>query len=252
MTTNDVILLNQLLAQRRAELAPDMSEADFFQIFAAEQALKDRDLSYDELQNGIVDGGGDGGIDAVYLFVNNLLYREEIDPKDVKRNVLIELVFVQTKTATGFSESGVERFISSARDMLTLSKDLSTFTAVYKTDLLGKMNEFRSTYLSLTSKFPQLTIRYYSAALATEVHPNVQRKVEPLRETIQTLFSPVEFSCEFLRAQDLLALARRAPRSAHHLKLAENPISTGQQGFVCLVGLNDFCDFICAEDGSLR
>jgi hypothetical protein len=205
MTSNDVILLNQLLAQRRTELAPEMSEADFFQIFAAEQALKDRDLSYDELQDDIVDGGGDGGIDAVYLFVNNLLYREEIDPEDVKRNVPIELVFVQAKTTTGFSESGAEKFISSARDLLDLSKNLSTLTTVYKADLLGKMNEFRTTYLDLTSKFPQLTIRYYSAALATEVHPNVQRKVGPLRETIHKLFSPVEFSCGFLRAQDLLA-----------------------------------------------
>ena len=252
MTSNDLILLNQLLAQRRAELAPEMSEADFFQIFAAEQALKDRDLSYDELQDGIVDGGGDGGIDAVYLFVNNFLYREEISPGDVRRNVPIELVFIQTKTTSGFSESGMERFISSARDLLDLSKDLSTLTTVYKADLLGKMNEFRSTYLALTSKFPQLTIRYYSAALTTEVHPNVQRKVEPLREKIENLFSPVKFSYDFLRAQDILALARRAPSSAHHLKLAENPISTGQQGFVCLVGVTDYCNFIRAEDGTLR
>lgn len=95
MTTNDVILVQQLLSQRQAELAPDMTEAEFFQIFAAEQALKDHDLSYEELEGGIVDGGGDGGIDAVYLFVDSMLYREEIDPTDVRRNVPIELVFIQ-------------------------------------------------------------------------------------------------------------------------------------------------------------
>ena len=57
MTTNDVVLIQELLSQRRQELAPDMSESDFFQIFAGEQALKDRDLSYDEILDGIVDGG---------------------------------------------------------------------------------------------------------------------------------------------------------------------------------------------------
>ncbi len=252
MTTNDVILVQQLLSQRRESLAPDMSESDFFQIFAAEQALKDRDLSYDELLDGIVDGGGDGGIDAIYFFVDNMLYREEVDPADVKRNVPFELVFIQAKRSGGFSEAGMDRFASSTRDLLDLSTDLSTLGTVYRTDVIGKVQEFRETYLALTSKFPKLSVRYYYAALATEVHPNVERKVEPLREIVQTLFSPVEFSCAFLKAQELLALARRAPSSAHHLKLAENPISTGQEGFVCLVGVTNYCDFIRAEDGGLK
>lgn len=252
MTTNDVILICQLLTQRRSELAPDISESEYFQIFASEQALKDRDLSYDELQDGIVDGGGDGGIDGVFFFVNNLLYREEIGPAEVKRNVPLELAFVQAKTSSSFSEAGMDRFTSSAKDLLDLSKDLSFLTTVYKADLLGKIREFRDTYLALTSKFPKLAVRYYYAALSPEVHPNVERKVEQLRDAVQALFSPVEFSCTFLKAQNLLELARRSPSTAHHLKLAENPISTGQEGFVCLVGLTDYCDFIRSEDGSLK
>ena len=252
MTTNDIILIKQLLSQRRESLAPDMSESDFFQIFAAEQALKDRDLSYDELQDGIVDGGGDGGIDAIYFFVDNMLYREEVDPAEVRRNVPFELVFIQAKKSSGFSEAAMDRFTSSTRDLLDLSKDLSTLATVYKADLIGKVQEFREAYLALTSKFPRLSVRYYCAALATEVHPNVERKVEPLRDTVQTLFSPVEFSFSFLKPEKLLALARRSPSSAHHLKLAENPISTGQQGFVCLVALTDYCDFIHAEDSGLK
>ena len=252
MTTNDVILVQQLLSQRRQELAPEMSKADYFQIFAAEQALKDHDLSYDELQDGIVDGGGDGGIDAVYLFVDKMLYREDIVPAEIGRNVPIELVFIQARTSSGFSEGGMDRFASSARDLLDLNKNLTTLDTVYKADLISKIREFRETYLSLTSKFPKLTVCYYYVALATEVHPNAQRKVEPLREIVQTLFSPVDFSCDFLKAQDLLALSRQAPSTAHHLKLAENPISTGEEAFVCLVAVTDYCDFIRAEDGQLK
>lgn len=252
MTSNDLILVNQLLTQRKQDLAPDLSESDFFQIFAAEQALKDRDLSYDELDDGIVDGGGDGGIDAVYFFVDNLLYREEIDPAEVKRNVSLEIVFIQAKRNSGFSEASMDRLTSSTRDLLDLNKDLSTLRAVYRPSLVGKIREFRETYLALTSKFPELSVRYYYAALGNEVHPNVERKRKQLREIVETLFNPVEFSCLFLGAHELLARARRTPCSAHHLKLAENPISTGQEGFVCLVKVTDYCDFIRAEEGSLR
>jgi len=252
MTTNDVILLKQLLSQSREDLAPEMSESDFFQLFAAEQALKDRALSYDELEDGIVDGGGDGGIDAVYFFVNNMLYREEIDPGDVKRDVPFELVFVQAKKSTGFSEAAMDRFASSTRDLLDLNENLSDLGMVYNDDLIGKVREFRDTYLALMSMFPKLSVRYYYAALATEVDPKVERKVAPLKKIVQTHFSPVDFSCSFLKAQDLLNLARQAPSSAHRLKLAENPISTGQEGFVCLVRVTDFCDFMRAEDGRLK
>ena len=165
-TTNDVVLIQELLSQRRKELAPDMSESDYFQIFAGEQALKDRDLSYDEIRDGIVDGGGDGGIDAIYLFVDNTLYREEIEPADVRRNFALDLVFIQDKKSSGFSEEGLNRITSSARDLLDLNKDLSTLSTVYKADLLGKIREFRDTYLTLMSKFPKLSVRYYYAALA--------------------------------------------------------------------------------------
>jgi hypothetical protein len=251
MTANDLVLIRQLVSQRKSEIAHDLSEGEFFEIFAAEQALKDRDLSYDEIQDGIVDGGGDGGIDAIYLFINNTLCRETIDPGEYKRHVPMELVFVQAKTASGFGEAGMDKFVASARDLLDLSRDTSSLITVYNSDILEKINIFRECYVSLISKFPKLAIRYYYAALAIEVHPNVQRKVNNLKETVETAFSPVEFSLDFLTASSMLQLARSTPTSVHHLKLAETPISTGQSAYVCLANLNGYFEFI-TENGTLN
>jgi hypothetical protein len=73
LTTNDQIILQQILEQQRAELAPSLSLPQYFEIFAPEQVLKDFDLSYDELESGIVGDGGDGGVDGLYVFVNGAL-----------------------------------------------------------------------------------------------------------------------------------------------------------------------------------
>ena len=251
MSTNDLVLVRQLVSQSKDEVAPDLSPSEYFEIFAAEQALKDRDLSYDEIEDGIVDGGGDGGIDAVYLFVNNTLCRETVDPEEYKRNVPMELVFVQAKMSDGFSETSMEKFVASARDLLDLNPDTDTLASVYNSDLLEKIGTFRRCYVQLTSKFPKLSIRYYYAALATEVHPNVERKSQYLKDTVEAAFFPVDFSFEFLTAGKLLRLARRTPTSAHQLKLAEAPISTGQNAYVCLVNLGDYFSFIM-EDGTLN
>ena len=70
MSTNDLILLNQLLDQRLSEIGAGLPESEFFEIFSAEQILKDDDLSYDELEDGVIDGGGDGDIDSIFFFVS--------------------------------------------------------------------------------------------------------------------------------------------------------------------------------------
>lgn len=40
MSNNDQIILDTVLKQQREQLAPDVSDSEFFEVFAAEQALK--------------------------------------------------------------------------------------------------------------------------------------------------------------------------------------------------------------------
>jgi len=88
MKSNDVIILDETLEQKRLELAPDLTPSDYFEIFTAEQILKDFDLSYDEIASGIVGGGNDGGIDGLYLLVNGDLIQEDTDVSELKKTLL--------------------------------------------------------------------------------------------------------------------------------------------------------------------
>ena len=240
MSTNDLILLNQLIDQRLSEIGAGLPESEYFEIFSAEQVLKDDDLSYDELEGGIIDGGGDGGIDSIFFFVNDVLFNEDMDIQSLKKNISLRLILIQSKTSSGFSEDGVEKLISSARDLFDLNKDIAQLSTVYNGALLKKLNEFRGTYLALASRFPTVLFEYAYATKATEIHPNVERKVPALKNVIEGLFKPVSFVFTFLDASHLLSRARRCPSRTSSLRLSENPISTGEAGFVCLVALRDF------------
>lgn len=252
MSTNDLILLNQLLDQRLSEIGEGLSEEEYFEVFSAEQALKDEDLSYDELVNGVIDGGGDGGIDSIYLFINDMLYDDDLDINSFKRSVTLRLVMIQSKTSSGFSETGIEKLISSARDLFDLSKNIDELNSVYNQQLLSVVCKFRECYLALASKFPNLSFHYAYATKGLEVHQNVDRKVEALKETIEKYFTPVSFSFKFFTASALLQNARRKPCSTSSLRLAENPISTGQEGFVCLVAIKDYLEFITDDSEHIR
>jgi len=245
MATNDVIILDKILEQRHADIGPELDPSTFFELFVAEQVLKDYDLSYDELKAGRVGGGGDGGIDALYLFANGELVQEDTDLSALKRQVAIDLIVTQAKGQTSFSEGALDKLYSVTADLLNLGADLDSLASVYNAELLSAMKAFKATYEALAARFPKLTVSYYYATKGDDPHPNVQRKVSKLRDLVAQQFSAAEFAFQFLGAKHLLELARRAPRVSHTLRLSENPISsTGAVGFVCLVKLKDFFDFI--------
>jgi len=252
MATNDRIILDQVLEQKRQEIASSLDPARFFEFFCAEQVLKDYDLSYDEIESGMVRGGGDGGVDSFYVLVNGELLQEDSDFSDLKKNIRIDVFIIQSKTTDGFSEAAIDRFVSTTQDLFDLSKQLEKLSSVYNEALRLSAGRFRSTYQSLASRFPRLRLAYYYATKGDEPHPNVQRKVSRLKEVIRQHFSAAECSFDFLGAGRLLDLARRAPTTTYQLKLSENPISsTGAVAFVCLVSLKDFHRFITDAEGRL-
>lgn len=252
MTVNDQILLGHILKQRHAELAQELSDADFFEVFVTEQVLKDFDISYDEIESGIVDGGGDGGMDSIFTFINGELLQEDTEYQTLKSDIKIEFIIIQAKTTDGFKESAVDKLTSSAGDLLDLSQELSSLKTVYNDKVLDIFGRFRTAYTSLAARLPKLKLSYFYATKAIDVHQNTERKVKQLETAIRRHLSASEFTFEFLGAPRLLAMARRAPATTINLTLAENPISTANVAFIGLARLLDFKAFITAEGGRLR
>ena len=73
MSKNAQILLENLIEQEFLNNDNYSSISDYFEFFSASQILKNQGLSDDEVDNGIVGKGLDGGCDSIYLFLNNLL-----------------------------------------------------------------------------------------------------------------------------------------------------------------------------------
>ncbi len=253
MASNDRIILDEVLKQRKAEVDPSADEGEFFEMFSAEQILKDFDLSYDEIESGLVGGSGDGGIDGIYLLVNGELVQEDPDYSNLKKNVTLDLFIIQAKIGSGFQETPVERLITASDDIFDLSKKCSALSGVYNEALLDAIRRFQLVHQQLAARFPALRVSFFYVCKGSDPSTSVTRKVEKLKAVIERYFPSAQFRFEFLGASSLLALARRAPQTTHTLTLAESPVSSGGQvGFVCLVRIPDFFSFITDEHGELR
>jgi hypothetical protein len=253
MASNDKIILDEVLKAKQAEVDPEAGASDYFELFTAEQILKDYDLSYDEIESGLIGDGGDGGIDSIYLFVNDELVHEDPDYTHLKKSPSIDLVVIQSKTASGFQETPVERFLTVSDDIFDLSKPVGDLSSVYNEGLCGAISRFRTVHQQLALRFPALSIYFHYACKGSDPAETIKRKVEKLEAAVKTHFPAAMFRFEFVGASELLALARRSPQTTYTLQLAENPVSSaGQVGFLCLVKLRDFYSFITDSVGGLH
>ena len=254
MTSNDQIIFESLLRQRKSVIAPDDRDSKFFEIFAAEQILKNYDLSYEELETGLVDHkGNDGGVDALYTFVNGELVVDDTDEVDYpKQDITIDVFIIQAKLTGGFSDKVINTLMSSTGELFDLQKEVSQLRGAYDEKLLNVVNNFRRIYLSLAIRFPKLNIYFFYATKGEQVHQNVERRAKSLEATVKNLFSSCNFSFRFLGCRAFLDLAGRSPSEPLELVVAETPVSPQNGGFICLVGLRDYFGFITEANGELR
>jgi len=252
MANNDQVILDQVLEQQLKARAPSMGKSDFFELFVAEQFLKDYDLSDEELEGGIVGNGGDGGIDGIYVFANGELVQEDFDSASLKKNIIIDVVIFQAKTSAGFDEAAMDRLAMATSDLFDLTKSLNDFKSVYNEDVRNGVAVFRDTYTSLAARFPELRVQYVYASRgdASAVHPNVARKREAIEQTLKIRFSSARFGFYFLGAGELLELARRQPTTSFQLTVSKQLSAKG--GYVALVKLRDFYRFISDDKKHLR
>lgn len=251
MSANAKRILGDIVEQRRQESMPDLSLQDFFEVFSAEQITKDYSLTFEELESSIVDGEHDGGIDSVFLFVNGDLILEDTDLSSYKKNVLIDLIIVQSKTSGGFSEDPINRIKSTLEKLLDLTIDYENLNQ-FNPKVKAAFDTFRRTYLSLASRFPELHIQMKYAAMAadSEIHPNLELKKADLVESVQGMFDEAAVDFSFLGAKELLALARQRPNQIFTLSFSKS--LPGDNGYVVLTKLKDFNLFLRNGEETVR
>jgi hypothetical protein len=223
----------------------------YFEVFCAEQLLKDFDLSYDEIEAGIVDGEHDGGIDSIYAFVNGELITEDFDTSPFKKDVRLELSIIQSKTSANYSEAAIDKLISITRNLLDLSKDLDHLTQ-YNEQVREKIKEFRAAYRSLAARFPHLSITYFLAGKRPNVPipANFSAKADELADVARGHFENAAVTVEILGAAELMELARRQPKSVFELRCRKS--LSCDDGAIVLSKLSDFDSFLRNDDHTVR
>ena len=113
--------MDEILEDLRASTAPTTADDDFFEIFASEHVLRHMRFTCPNVEDGIVGGGNDGGIDSTYLFVNGHYLNGKLNSSDFdvyKKNVLLDWVIIQAKRESTFREDVLPKIKQTLSDAL--------------------------------------------------------------------------------------------------------------------------------------
>ncbi|MEH2276605.1 MAG: AIPR family protein [Nostoc sp.] len=254
MATNDSIVLDIILKQKKSQIADSLPDDDYFEIFTFEQILKKYDLSYEELISGKIGGSDDGGIDGFFTFINGEILDKNTSLDEFKRYPSIELFLIQSKRSPSFSETAVEHVIRSAMNIFDLEKDISILQKNYNVELTDEISSFREAYLKLISIHPSLKINYIYASKGDtkNIHRKVYNSADNLKEIIQSYFRGAIVNTQFIGARELIDASRLEKNYNLRLKFIENYISTSEDNYIVLATLKDYYDFVTDENSELR
>ncbi len=254
MSTNNQILISEIIKRDSSENPQYKNEDSFFEFFASQQVLKKYDLSDEEIEQHLTGSGNDGGCDGIFFFADGELVHEDDDDTKFKQDVKLTLCIIQAKNSMSFNEQPFEKWKTVSGNLLSLDKSCDEFSERYTESVLQAFSFFKDTYIHLIRKRAKLQIEYKYVSKGTEIHPNVLAQAEELKTLVKKMFpSPsVTVDVSFIGADQLMEIVDSPSNTEFYLKLAEVPINLStQQVYVALVNLSDYYKFITSDSGEL-
>lgn len=246
MTTNDAIVLKSAFEDWKRRTA-ELENIDPWLYFCLENYLKSYAIDDDDLENGITEGGGDGGVDGHYFLVNNrqlITEDSEIDPKLATK---IRVLFFQVKHSGGMKPTEIEKWLETADDFFDLSKDPDSFGERYNKRMKAAMRVWRSHFLKMSVHIPEVTVQFFyitgDHAVPDDYALDACKRVE---DRVGKLLNG-KCTVHCIGARELWEQVQKRPLRRRMIKWAEQPMST-KDGYVGLVKLPDFRSFLADDE----
>ncbi|MCS5733781.1 AIPR family protein [Herbiconiux daphne] len=249
--SNTQLLLDSILKERHLSLSPESDESTFFELLVASELLKSFDLGIDEIRDGLIGGGMDGGIDGFYVLVDG----DPLTPSRTnaeRRDVTVEVIVFQSKTTPSFSGTALDKLISTLSTLFDLGRDERELRRLYSTRLMGRASAFRAFYLSNFSRIAHMSFKVFYATRGERPHTAFAAQESTIEQVSSRMFPEADTSFSFVGAPELLKMLRTPRAQWIELKLSEDALNADAGGFIALVRLSDFAEFLTDEDGYRR
>lgn len=261
MGSTDGFVVRRLLHDFRQSDYPNDTEQFAFERLAAREYLKPLEPSVSELEQGIVDGSQDGGIDSVYVAVNGslidvdspLLDKDSASTGRLAQHPAIDVIVIQSKHSEAWKESVWEKFLSALPELLDPQSAASALEQIYNEKLVERTGIYRRAVIALLHKFPQVNIRIAYVSLATEENLTpvfAQRAAQVERAVAAVASTGAEIISEHVGVEKLYA--RTASSAQRSSEIVFDEVLELSNAVLGVARIDEYLQFLRSSDGELR
>lgn len=252
--SNVQTILKEIIKQEFNDNEMYTDPSTFFEFFSASQVLKNYGLSDEEIENGIIGGGNDGGCDSIFIFLNDeIITSDQVDTLSAAKGATLNFTIIQSKNELGFKEDAVMKWKTISDNLLDSGKNMQDYNGRYREDVIEQFKLFRDSFTKLIRSQIKVVFKFYYITLAHEIHPNTKQQADELEAKIKTMYPSSSVSVVFITADKLLELYNTDPETSTHLELVAQPIALGRnEEYVALVNLSKYFQFITDDNKNLR
>ncbi|WP_445996618.1 AIPR family protein [Okibacterium fritillariae] len=259
MSSNERSLIDHLVHEAQSARAVPYPDDIAFELFAAETMLRERNLSEEEIETGRIGGGKDGGIDAVYTFLDDALLDEDSEIFDqdaqvskIRKGAELECYFIQAKREESFTETAFDKAESSLRRLLSLESTDEELLVLYSAEVIGRVRLFTDAWKKLLTRAPKISLHfdYVTRGDTATAGPPVMQKSTDLANLLQEKVPNASASASLIGARELWEKASATPE--YDLQIQFEDYVTKGESYIGLVTLANYHKFLSDDRGNLR
>ncbi|MCK6578308.1 MAG: AIPR family protein [Anaerolineae bacterium] len=237
--------LDDFIEAQRQVVAPTLPPEDYFTLFAAEWITRDFALRLDDLQEGIIKHRSEtAGVDALYLFVNDAIMRQDGWFSRGRGATRMKLLLLLAKPQPTFELRAIERAFLTIEHLFSPNRDLNAIRGVYSARAILLAQRFRQLMRQIGADKVRLHVQIVYACKGDAPPDILRRRVDQMQQSIQAVLPRATFDFEFVGAEALWQAFTEQPRG-RLLKISGDVIrASNGRGFVCMVRIGDYYRFI--------
>lgn len=239
------------------------NKIDVFNIFVSYQLCKNKMISIDEAIESCVDGGNDGGIDNILIFVNEMLIKTKEDYE--KLNIVrssqntLEIYIFQNKKTNGFTPDALNKLYVTFQNIFDETFNDKELEKNYNLDLIEQIILFRKIMEDIPNFFTEkitMNFVYSTTAKVIDLSQHVLNSQDLLVELIKTNMCIDNVNIMYNGIKELKKIYDSGFSSSVQLKLknmiSDTYIDDNNEACMILSTIDDYYEFLVSEDNELK
>ena len=253
MGENDIILIDNMVAQLvQCDKVTSTVRAEVFQRMAIESLLAHIIPTEDDLDEGLVDGSNDGGIDGFFISVNGFLITDPSLITWPRSGIELEIWISTCKHQDTFKQAPLDNLYSTLSEIMDFTLANTNLTGRYSEAVLTRRTHWMYAFRQAAHRLSSFKINfdYISRGDTQKIGEAVVARSRQIEALTRTYFSNCTVRFRFFGASELVHLSRKPENTPHRLKFRE--VLSQDNSYLMLVDIKEYFQFVVSEDGSLR